>query len=82
MTWMYLTIFDEVEKVLPEGMPKDAASLYCAFEQVTDGRKKRGVRYPLPLILTLLMRGKLAGETTISGVVDWVKERETWVPQQ
>src|SRR5256886_16391326 len=28
------------------------------------------------LILTLLMLGKLAGETTINGIVDWIKERK------
>lgn len=33
----------------------DAMSLYEAFEQVRDGRKKRGVRYRLALILTLIV---------------------------
>jgi predicted transposase YbfD/YdcC len=32
--------------------------------------------------LTLLLLGKLAGETTISGVVDWVKERKKQLRQQ
>jgi hypothetical protein len=44
---------------------------------VTDGRKQKGKRYPLPLLLTLLMLGKLAGETTMNGIVDWIKERQT-----
>jgi hypothetical protein len=52
--------------------------LYCAFEQVKDGRKAQGKRYPLALLLTLLMLGKMAGETTINGRVDWVKERKGW----
>jgi hypothetical protein len=51
-------------------MSVDAASLYQAFEQVRDGRDPPGRRYPLPLLLTLLLLGKLAGETKISGVVD------------
>jgi len=79
---MYLTIFDKVEKEAVEGLCIDPASLYRAFEQVTDGRKKRGKSYPLALLLTLLMLGKLAGETTISGVVDWVKERKKPLRQQ
>jgi hypothetical protein len=41
---------------------------------VTDGRKQKGKRYPLPLLLTLLLLGKLAGETTVNGIVEWIKE--------
>ena len=32
----------------------DARSLYAAFAQVSDGRKRRGKQYPLALFLTLL----------------------------
>src|SRR5438128_4129425 len=76
---MYLTMFESVEKAAPQGLVIDADSLYSAFEQVTDGRKKKGKRYPLPLLLTLLMLGKLAGETSVNGIVDWVKERQAWL---
>jgi predicted transposase YbfD/YdcC len=79
---MYLTIFDEAEKEAAKGLSIDPASLYSAFELVTDGRKERGKSYPLALLLTLLLLGKLAGETTISGVVDWVKERKKQLRQQ
>ena len=65
MACMYLSIFNSVENVTAEALTIDPASLYSAFEQVTDGRKKKGKRYPLPLLLTLLMLGKLAGETTM-----------------
>lgn len=51
-------------------------TLYEAFEQVKDGRKKRGVRYRLALILTLIVLAKLAGETSLSGVSQWVRERK------
>lgn len=73
---MYLSIFEDVEKESAQGLTIDPTSLYRAFEQVRDGRKKKGKRYPLPLLLTLLMLGKLAGETTINGIVDWIKERQ------
>ena len=69
-------ILSEGEKIVAEGLSIDPASLYGAFEQVTDGRKKKGKRYPLPLLLTLLMLGKLAGETTVNGIVEWIKERQ------
>ena len=74
---MYLNIFESGEKEATTALSIDAASLYSAFEQVTDGRKKKGKRYPLPLLLTLLMLGKLAGETTVNGIVEWLKERQT-----
>jgi hypothetical protein len=38
---MYLSIFDSGEKVAAEGLSIDPASLYSAFEQVRDGRKKK-----------------------------------------
>jgi hypothetical protein len=79
---MYLTMFDGVEKVADDGLLIDADSLYRAFEQVTDGRKKKGKRSPLPLLLTRLVLGKLAGETKINGIVDWVKERQAWLRSQ
>src|SRR5437016_2029257 len=79
---MYLSMFESVEKATATGLIIDADSLYSAFEQVTDGRKKKGKRYPLPLLLTLLMLGKLAGEITVNGIVDWVKERQGWLRAQ
>ena len=76
MAYMYLSIFESGDDGAAEGLSIDPASLYRAFEQVTDGRKKKGKRYPLPLLLTLLMLGNLAGETSVNGIVDWIKERQ------
>src|SRR5437764_11825527 len=79
---MYLTIFDSVSRATAPGLTMEPDSLYSAFEQVTDGRKKKGKRYPLPLLLTLLMLGKLAGETSVNGIVDWIKERQALLRRQ
>lgn len=79
---MYLSIFDRVEKEAVEGLSSDPASLYAAFAQVKDGRKAKGKRYPLSLLLTLLLLGKLAGETSINGMVDWINERAGWLRRQ
>ena len=76
---MYLSIFESGEREAAEGLSIDPASLYRAFEHVTDGRKQKGKRYPLPLLLTVLMLGKLAGETSVNGIVDWIKERQGWL---
>ena len=51
------------------------ASLCAVFAHVPDPRNRRGRRYPLALILTLLVLGKLAGETTPSGIAHWARLR-------
>lgn len=73
---MYLTIVEQVEQVDQEVLAVDEASLYRAFEQVKDGRKNKGKRYPLALLLTLILPGKMAGETELDGIIDWIKERQ------
>jgi len=76
---MNRNIFDQVAQANQQAIRVDKASVYRAFEQVKDRRKARGKRYPLALILTLVLLGKMAGETTISGIVDWVNERKAWL---
>ncbi len=78
---MNLSIFHAGVQAEQASLVIDEASLYRAFEQVKDGRKKKGKRYPLALVLTLILLGKLAGEQSISGIVDWVKERKPWLQQ-
>jgi DDE_Tnp_1-associated len=82
MAYMSLSIFESAELEASEGLSIDPASFYYAFEQVRDGRGKKGKRYPLPLLLTVLLLGKLAGETSVNGIVDWIKERQGWLRSQ
>ena len=79
---MNLSILEAGEQGGPGPVVRDPASLYRAFEQVKDGRKAKGKRSPLPLLLTVLLLGKLAGEKSINGIVDWVKERKSLLKQQ
>jgi predicted transposase YbfD/YdcC len=76
----YSTIAETLAQVKPSSQT-DALTLYEALEQVRDGRKKRGVRYRLALILTLIVLAKLAGETSLSGVAQWVRERKEYLAQ-
>lgn len=59
----------------------EALSVYRACEQIRDGRAKRGVRYPLALVMTLFLLGKLAGMATPEAIADWVQLREQWLRQ-
>lgn len=56
-------------------------SLYRALEQVSDHRHKRGVRYPLALVLSLVILGKLAGMTSLAGIAEWVYWRADQLKQ-
>ena len=60
---------------------KDVLSVYHAFEQVTDGRHARGVRYSVALVLTLIVLGKVTGMTTLTAIAQWVRWREDWLRQ-
>ena len=61
MTVMNLPIFDQVAQLGQEPLARDAASLYRAFEQMKDGRGRKGKRYPLALLFTLIVLGKMGG---------------------
>jgi predicted transposase YbfD/YdcC len=54
----------------------EAASIYKIFENIIDTRKDKGKRYPLSFLLTLVTLAKMAGETTIDGIVDWIDHRK------
>lgn len=72
------TTYDQLQ-ALEDWEEIDALSLYRAFEQVSDHRQKRGVRYPLALILSLVVLGKLAGMTSLAGITEWVRWRADWL---
>lgn len=71
------------ERLEPVKLPVeiDAMSVYRALEHIEDGRHKRGVRYSVALILTLILLGKLAGMTTPAAIAEWVRLRASWLRQ-
>lgn len=74
----YITLEEALEQV---GWDQeiDAVSVYRAFEQIEDGRHKRGVRYSAALICTLIVLGKLAGMTSLLAIAEWVRLRAGWL---
>ena len=73
----YNTLVKEEEEQRLSRVPLTA--LYEALQQVKDGRKKRGCRYSLALILTLLLLARLAGETEIRAAAQWIRLRKGWI---
>lgn len=77
----YTTLISGI-KLPPDASLIDANSLCATFEQVKDGRKKRGQRYSLAVLLTLLLLARLAGETEISAAAEWIRLRADWIGER
>jgi predicted transposase YbfD/YdcC len=62
---------------LPEcGFAFDVGSLYDRLEQLADQRQARGKRYPLAVLVLLILLAKLAGEDQPHGIAEWARERQ------
>ena len=53
----------------------DVETIYRQFQTVPDGRKRRGVRYPLAVLLTIATLAKLAGYSKARAIADWARLR-------
>lgn len=67
-----------VETLLPnEPIAIDVSRLYARFHTLVDQRARRGVRYPLPLVLTIALLAKLSGHHQVRAMADWARLRAT-----
>jgi predicted transposase YbfD/YdcC len=53
----------------------DIAEVYAQFQTVPDQRKRRGVRYPLAVLLTIALCAKLAGYSQVRAMAEWAWDR-------
>ena len=49
--------------------------LYDRLQTMEDQRARRGIRYPLPVFIVMVLLAKLAGEDTPHGIAEWLKHR-------
>ncbi len=63
----------------PEGKVINVKHLLEYLRRVGDGRKRRGIRYPLEVILVLFILAKLCGENKVYGIADWVQQRSEYL---
>jgi predicted transposase YbfD/YdcC len=49
------------------------------LRRVKDGRKRRGIRYRLEIVLVLFILAKLCGENKVYGIADWVQLRSQYL---
>jgi predicted transposase YbfD/YdcC len=54
----------------------DLAASYHHFQNIPDLRDRRGVRYPLALLLTIALWAKLTGASQLRAVAEWARERQ------
>jgi len=69
-------ILRENESITAGGLVYDIDSLYAYLERLPDPRQPKGVRYPLAVILVLILLAKLGGQDTPRGIAEWVTHRQ------
>ena len=72
---MDYTNLAQQQDVTQTGLVFEIGSLYAYFQRVNDTRKPKGKRYPMVVLLLLMLLAKLSGEDTPSGMADWVAHR-------
>jgi hypothetical protein len=59
----------------PDARPAPLVSLAAKLAEVTDQRKRRGIRYQLVPLLVLVLLAKLCGADTPQAIAEWVAYR-------
>ena len=49
------------------------------MKRIKDGRKRRGIRYSIEIIMTLFILAKMCGENKVYGIADWVQLRSEYL---
>jgi hypothetical protein len=51
------------------------------MQELSDGRRKQGTRYPLALVLTYVLLAKAAGATSLQAISEWIRLRALWLQE-
>jgi predicted transposase YbfD/YdcC len=62
-----------------EGKIINIRHLLSYLRQVKDGRKRRGKRYRLEIILVLFILAKLCGQNKVYGIADWAQQHSEYL---
>jgi len=54
---------------------EEVRSLYERLQELKDKRKRRGIRYPLAVVLVMVIVAKLSGEDEVRGIAEWIAHR-------
>ena len=78
---MNYSMVKEARELAGWSAESEAFSVYQALEKLTDKRRAQGKRYSLALVLTCVLLAKMAGETTLQAITEWVRFRSAWLQQ-
>lgn len=78
---MNYSMVNEARELAEWNAESEALSIYQAMMKLIDTRGKKGKRYSLALILTFVLLAKMAGETTLQAITDWIRYRGPWLQQ-
>jgi predicted transposase YbfD/YdcC len=69
----------ETQAEQAEGKLINLRHLLSYLGQVKDGRKRRGKRYRLEIILVIFIMAKLCGQNKIYGIADWAQQQSEYL---
>jgi len=78
---MNYSIVEEARALAGWSKESEALSLYHELNKIEDTRGKRGKRYKLALLLTCMLLAKMAGETTLQAISEWIRLRSSWLQE-
>jgi hypothetical protein len=76
---MNYSMLEEARDLAAWSKESEALSIYQALESIEDLRSKQGKRYELALLLTCVLLAKMAGETTLQAICEWIRYRSRWL---
>lgn len=76
---MNYSMLEETRELAEWSQECEALSIYQELSQIEDTRGKQGKRYGLALLLTSVLLAKMAGETTLQAISEWIRLRGTWL---
>lgn len=78
---MNYSMINEARELADWNAESEAFAVYQALLKLTDTRGKKAKRYSLALILTFVLLAKMAGETTLQAIAEWIRCRGPWLQQ-
>jgi hypothetical protein len=78
---MNYNMLEEARELAGWSKECEALSIYEELSKIEDRRGKKGKRYGLALLLTCVLLAKMAGETTLQAIAEWIRLRGTWLQE-
>jgi predicted transposase YbfD/YdcC len=78
---MNYTMVEEARELAGWSKECEALSMYHELSKIEETRGKKGKRYSLALLLTCVLLAKMAGETTLQAIAEWIRFRSAWLQE-